>query len=318
MIATQITRKHRLFLLGTTIIPPLGILAAILLLWNELVGPIDLAVLLIMYTLAGFGISAGFHRLFAHHSYAAARPVKIALAVFGTMAAHGPPIVWVAHHRKHHAHADVEGDPHSPHLDDGAGLLATARRLWFAHSGWRFTQSLEADPIRYAREIIRDDDLRWISRHYIPITLAGIPLAGLLGLVLSGGSPTAAATAMVWGGPVRIFLGQHVTYSVNSIGHYFGPRRFATDDESRNVAWLALPTFGDAWHNNHHAFPRSARHGLRWWEIDLSGMLIAGLGRLGLARHVVSVPLDRQREKEIGRAAPAHEPEHAVTAGGRR
>ena len=304
MISTELSRKHRYFLLATTIVPPLGVLAAIVLLWNRFVGWSDMVVLVTMYILCGLGISAGFHRLFSHHSYRPVRPIKIALAAFGTMAAHGPPLLWVAHHRRHHAHADHEGDPHSPHLNPGEGAFDVARRLWFAHSGWRFTSSAEVNPAKYAREILRDNDLRWISRHFVPVTLAGIPLAGLLGFALTG-SLKGTATAMLWGGPVRIFLGHHVTYTVNSIGHYFGPRRFATDDESRNVFWLALPTFGDSWHNNHHAFPNSAHHGLRRHEIDPSGLLIDLLERLRLVRNVVRVPPERQRERELTLPADA-------------
>jgi stearoyl-CoA desaturase (Delta-9 desaturase) len=298
MIATELSRTHRYYLLATTIVPPLGVVGAIVLLWGDLVGWSDVVVLAVMYSLCGLGISIGFHRLFTHRSFKTTRPIKLALAIFGTMAAHGPPLAWVAHHRQHHTYADVEGDPHSPHLHAGEGPLAVLRGLWFAHAGWRFSPNVAAQPVRYVRDLLRDRDMVWVSRHFIGITVAGIALAGLLGFALSG-TMAGALTAILWGGLVRMFLGHHVTYSVNSIGHYFGPRRFETGDESRNVAWLALPTFGDSWHNNHHAFPTSAAHGLRWWELDVSALVIRSLERLGLAWDVVRIPPSRQRSKLV-------------------
>jgi stearoyl-CoA desaturase (delta-9 desaturase) len=294
---SELRFSHRAFLLLTTIVPPVGLVAAAVLLWERAVHPGDVGLLVLFYLACGLGITAGFHRLFAHRAFVARRGVKIALAVLGTMAGHGPAIAWVAHHRRHHAFADEPGDPHSPHLLGGTGRRAALRGLWFAHIAWRFRGDVEVEAFRYAADLLRDRDLRFVSRHFVAITLAGLLLPGLLGFALTGG-PNGAASAIVWAGLVRMFLGHHVTYAVNSLGHFAGPRRFATGDESRNVWWLALPTLGDAWHNNHHAFPTSARHGLRPLELDLTGLAIGAFARLGLASEVVRIPSERLREKE--------------------
>jgi stearoyl-CoA desaturase (delta-9 desaturase) len=291
-----VSRNHRLFLLGSTIVPPVGLLVAIVLLWNNLVGWSDIAVLVIFYFLTGFGITVGYHRLLTHRAFETKQPIKLALTTLGMMAAHGPPIAWVAHHRQHHTFADEEGDPHSPHLYEGVGMFKTLKALWFAHAGWRFGDESKADTLRYARDLLRDRQLGRLSRHFIAVTVLGVVLAGLLGFALSG-RVEGFFTGMLWGGLVRLFLVHHVGFSVNSIAHFYGSRRFPTEDESRNVALLALPSLGETWHNNHHAFPTSARHGLRWWEVDLSAGVIALLERLGLAWNVVRVPPERQALK---------------------
>jgi stearoyl-CoA desaturase (delta-9 desaturase) len=289
-------RSHRYFLFLTTAAPPAGILAAIVLLWRDMVGWSDIVVLAVFYLLTGIGITVGYHRLLTHRAFETTRPVKLVLATLGTMAAHGPVIAWVAHHRQHHTHADVPGDPHSPHLHADEGFLATLRALWFAHSGWRLRGDSGADVLRYSRDLLRDRALCWLSRHFVGVTVLGVVLAGALGGALSG-TMHGFLTGMLWGGLVRIFLGQHVTFSVNSIAHFHGRRRFATPDESRNVAWLAIPSLGETWHNNHHAFPTSARHGLRWWEVDVSAWVIGLLERLGWAWNVVRISPEAQRRK---------------------
>jgi stearoyl-CoA desaturase (delta-9 desaturase) len=186
--------------------------------------------------------------------------------------------------------------------------------LWHSHLGWLFDVDLSSDPIRYCPDLARDKDVRFISRHFVWFVLAGIALPACLGFAFTG-TPRGAATGALGGGLVRFFVGNHVTYAVNSIGHYFGSRRFATADESRNVAWLALPSFGEAWHNNHHAFPRSYTHGMRWYEIDLSAIVIRVLERVGLVWDVVRIDralIDRKAESLArlggGRAAPSAPP----------
>jgi stearoyl-CoA desaturase (delta-9 desaturase) len=284
---------------GAVVVPFLAFLAAVPLLWHRLVGVSDLALLAVMYVLCGLGVTVGFHRLLTHRSFATFRPVQYLLAVMGSMAVQGPVIGWVADHRKHHAHADGEGDPHSPHVGRGPGVGGVLAGLWHAHVGWLFTHQGRAEPERYARDLTEDPGMRFISRHFVPLVLAGLLLPALAGWALTG-RVTGALTGLLWGGLVRVFFQHHVTWSINSVCHFFGRRRFETDDRSTNVAWLALPSLGEAWHHNHHAFPRSALHGLRWWELDPSGLLIRTLRRLGLAWNVVSIAPERQRAKAAG------------------
>jgi stearoyl-CoA desaturase (delta-9 desaturase) len=200
---------------------------------------------------------------------------------------------WVADHRKHHAHADQEGDPHSPHIGHGSGW----RGLWHAHTGWLLETQGQADWRRYAAELYEDRRMRRIGRRFPLFVLVSLLLPTAAGFVLHGFTAGGALRGYVWGGLVRIFLVHHVTWSINSICHYFGRRRFDVDDHSTNVAWLSLVSLGESWHHNHHAFPRSAFHGLRWWEIDLSGLLISALERVGLAWNVVRIAPERQVRK---------------------
>lgn len=306
-------RAHRQFIIAASLIPPAGLTAAIVLLWNDLVGWRDIAILCGMYAICALGVSTGFHRLLTHRSFKTYKPIRLALAVAGTMGAEGPPIIWVSHHRKHHMLADHDGDPHSPHLHGEPGMKGIFKGLWHAHWGWLFDEELTSDPMRYAPDLIRERPMRWISMHFLAIVAAGIVLPGLIGFAISAGNPLALLTGMLWGGLVRIFLLHHFTYAVNSIGHFSGQRRFATDDESRNVVWLALPSFGEAWHNNHHAFPTSFRHGMRWWELDISAVFILTLERLHLAWDVIRISPERQRTKLTSCAAES-EAIHALCA----
>ena len=275
------------------IIPFIAFLAALVLLWNRAVGPLDLGILAVLYLLSGVGVTVGFHRLLTHRAFETHRPLKYALAVLGSMSVQGPVITWVADHRKHHAHPDQEGDPHSPHVGHGSGL----RGLLHAHMGWLMNSMGRAQRRRYAPELMEDPGMRAINRSFELIVVAGLAIPFALGYLI-GGTLTAALTALLWGGLVRIFLLHHVTWSINSVCHFFGRRRFATEDHSTNVFWLALPSLGESWHHNHHAFPRAAQHGLRRWEVDPSGALIGLLERLGLAWNVVRITPERQRERE--------------------
>jgi stearoyl-CoA desaturase (delta-9 desaturase) len=289
-------RKHFGFIVVSTALPIVGLAAAIVLLWNRGVGVADLIVFALLYVVAGIGVSTGYHRMLAHRSFKTTRPVRVALTVAGAIGGQAPPIIWVAHHRRHHRVADKPGDPHSPWLDDAPGFRSAMRGLWHAHLGWLLDRDLRSDPLKYCPDIARDADMRFISRHFVWFALGGLGLSGVLGFALNP-SPRGFLGGVLWGGLVRLFFTNHATYSVNSIGHYFGRRRFATADESRNVGWLALLSFGESWHNNHHAFPKSARHGLRWWEIDPSAFVIIGLEWVGLASDVVRVDRERQEQR---------------------
>jgi stearoyl-CoA desaturase (Delta-9 desaturase) len=292
-----VTRLERNVNLAAVVVPLLGVIAAGALAWNHFLGPRDLAVFALMYAVTAVGITVGFHRLLTHRAFQTHRTLRYALAVAGSMALQGPVIDWVADHRKHHTFTDEEGDPHSPHAGHGAGLRGMATGLWHAHVGWLFSTHGQASSRRFAADLVEDPGMRRINRSFPWIALASLGIPFLLGLALSGGSLTAALAALVWGGLVRIFLVHHITWSINSICHFFGTRRFATDDRSTNVFWLALPSLGEAWHHNHHAFPRSAFHGLRWYELDPSGWLILALAKVGLAWDVVRVTPERERAK---------------------
>ena len=249
-----------------------------------------------MYLLTAVGITVGFHRLLTHRSFQTAKPVEYLFAVLGSMAVQGPVISWVADHRKHHAHTDEEGDPHSPHVGHGGGVRGVLAGLWHAHTGWLMSTQGRADWKRYAPDLYEDRGMRTISRRFVPILLAGLALPALAGYLVSG-TVAGAATGLLWGGLVRIFYVHHITWSVNSVCHFLGSRRFDTDDRSTNVFWLALPSLGESWHHNHHAFPRSAVHGLKRWEMDPSALIIATMEKLGLARNVVRISPERQAER---------------------
>jgi stearoyl-CoA desaturase (Delta-9 desaturase) len=290
------TRAQRYSNLGAAIIPFLAVIAAGILSWNSLLHWSDLAIFAVMYVVVGLGVTIGFHRLLTHRSFATYKPIGYALAVAGSMAVQGPVICWVADHRKHHAHTDEEGDPHSPHVGHGTGVVGSIKGLWWAHLGWLLDRHGQADPRRYARDLREDAGMRRISAAFPFIVVAGLLLPFAAGFVITG-TLAGAATALLWGGFVRVFILHHVTWSVNSVCHFFGRRRFATEDESTNVTWVALLSFGEGWHHNHHAFPRSAKHGLRWYEPDVSGWIIRTLERVGLAWNVVTITPERQQAR---------------------
>jgi stearoyl-CoA desaturase (Delta-9 desaturase) len=284
------TRAERNVNLIGVVVPFLGVLVAIVLLWNRAV---DLAILATMYLITGIGVTVGFHRLLTHRSFQTHAWVERTFAVMGSLSVQGSVLDWVADHRKHHAHADKEGDPHSPHVGHGSGL----RGLWHAHTGWLLENQGQADWKRYAAELYEDRHMRRIGRSFPWLVLLSLALPTALGFVLDGFTLRGAVLGYIWGGLVRIFLVHHVTWSVNSICHFFGRRRFEIEDQSTNVAWLSLLSLGESWHHNHHAFPRSAYHGLRRWEIDPSGLLISMMQRVGLAWNVVRITPERQHQK---------------------
>jgi stearoyl-CoA desaturase (delta-9 desaturase) len=313
-----VTRLERNVNVAAVVIPFVGLLASGVLLWNRLLGPRDLALFAALYLATGVGITVGFHRLLTHRAFQTHSWVRYLFAVLGSMALEGSVIDWVADHRKHHTFPDEEGDPHSPHIHDGSGWRGMLRGLWHAHVGWLFSTHGQASSRRYARDLVEDPFMRRINRAFPWLALASLALPAVLGFVISGGSWLAALTAYIWAGLARVFLVHHITWSINSICHFFGRRRFDVEDRSTNVFWLALPSLGEAWHHNHHAFPRSAFHGLRWYELDPSGWIIAALAKFGLAWDVVRVNPERQRAKLAGAStsespdAGHHEPPAAA------
>jgi stearoyl-CoA desaturase (delta-9 desaturase) len=268
-------------MLIVTVIPFIGFIAAIMLLWNTFVGWTDLLLLAVLYVLCGFGITIGFHRMLTHQAFKAVKPLKAALLVFGSMAIQGPAITWAVDHRTHHANSDKEGAPHSPHHGFGGGIGGQLRGLLHAHMGWMFTHRQALERARMGRDLVEDKLVRFVDRTFVLWAVMGFVLPFVLGFLLTGGTWRGAFTGLLWGGLVRLFLNHHVTWSVNSICHYFGRRPFAAYDLSTNNWVLALPSLGESWHHNHHVFPTSAFHGLGRTQIDISGLVIRGWEKLG-------------------------------------
>jgi stearoyl-CoA desaturase (delta-9 desaturase) len=296
-----VTRSERFANLLGVFVPLAGVLAAIILLWNRAVNLADLAILAGMYLLTASGVTIGFHRLLTHRAFATHAWLERTFAVLGSLAVQGSVLDWVADHRTHHAHTDREGDPHSPHVGHGSGL----RGLLFAHVGWLLETQGQADWRKFAPDLYEDRGMRRIGRAFPVLVGLSLAIPTLAGFLLNGFTVGGALQGLVWGGLVRIFLLHHVTWSVNSVCHFFGRRRFDVEDHSTNVGWLAVLSLGESWHHNHHAFPRSAFHGLRWYEVDLSGIAILTLQRFGLAWNVVRISPERQQAKIVALTAPA-------------
>ena len=248
-----------------TAVPFLLLVVAAWQVWDEALHWRDLAILAVGYAITAMGITIGFHRLLTHRSFKTSATLRAIFAAIGSAAIEGPVISWVADHRKHHTFSDERGDPHSPHVGHGGGWRGTLRGLFHAHLGWLFVHTERGSKQRFASDLIEDPVVTTIDRTFFIWAVVGMLIPFAVGYAI-GGTLVAGLTGLLWGGAVRVFLVHHVTYSVNSVCHVFGRRRFATEDESRNVFWLALPTMGEAWHNNHHAFPTSAAHGLRSWS----------------------------------------------------
>ena len=272
-----------------TAVPPILLAVGIALGWGgKLVDWQDIVNLVVSYVVIGSGITVGFHRLLTHRSFKTSRLLRAGFAALGSAAAEGPVIDWVATHRKHHRYSDVQGDPHSPHVGHGSGWRGALRGFFHAHIGWVFSDMEVADEQVYAKDLLADPWVRFVDRTFVLWVVVGLAFSFGLGVALTG-TVTGGLTGLLWGGAARIFLLHHSTFSINSVCHFFGRRDFPTRDESRNVPWLAIPTWGEAWHNNHHAFPTSYRHGLQRWQIDPSAAMIRLLEMAGLAWDVVRV-----------------------------
>src|SRR3954466_12862329 len=322
------TTSTKLVNLGAVMVPFLATLAAIVLFWNSVVSATDLAILAVMYLLTATGITVGYHRLLTHRSFRTHKPTEYLFAALGSMAVPGSVIAWVADHRQHPAHTDVEGDADSPAVGHGGGVGRVLQGLWHAHTGWLLSEHGRADWKKYAPCLYEDSGMRLINRRFVSLVLIGLAIPALAGFLLTG-TLLGAATGLLWGGLVRVFFVHHVTWSVNSVCHFLGSRRFEVEDQSTNVFWLPLPSLGESWHHNHHAFPRSAVHGLRrWeldpsrallaaleaggpacprsavrglrrWELDPSAVLIAAMEKVGLAWNVIRIAPERQAAKTI-------------------
>jgi len=290
--------RDRIITGTVTVVPFLTLAIVAWQLWNSLLHWNDLVVFVLLYAFSGLGVTVGFHRLFTHRSFKTSAFMRGLFAIAGSSAIEGPVISWVADHRKHHAFSDQPGDPHSPHVDHGVGWRGALRGLAHAHVGWLFVHTQRGNRKRYAPDLLADPVVSWVDRTFVLWAIGGNVAAFLLGWLI-GGDLTSGLTGLLWGGAVRLLVLHHATFSINSLCHFFGRQHYVTEDESRNLAWLSLITFGEAWHNNHHAFPTSAAHGLGRWQIDISAGVIRGLERLGLVWDVVRVSPERMARKAV-------------------
>ncbi len=294
------TLSTRIANILAVVLPFVGLATAVFLLWGIAFDWVHLCIMAGMYIVTGLGITVGYHRFFTHKSFSAPRPVAFLLGVFGSMAVQGSIIEWAAVHRSHHQHSDDEGDPHSPHASRGTwdGVLGVLRGFWHAHAGWMFVRKAPGLG-RYVRDLDKDKMIRTLSALFPVWMIAGLlipaALGGLLTMTWSG-----VLLGFLWGGLVRVFLVHHVTWSVNSVCHIWGSRPFDSHDHSRNNPIFGVLAMGEGWHNNHHAFPTSARHGLAWWQFDLSWVVIRTMGFLGLARNIRVPAVERMEAKRRG------------------
>ncbi|NEP11788.1 MAG: acyl-CoA desaturase [Symploca sp. SIO2C1] len=276
------------------VIPALGTVIAIASVWWYPISSVEIGLLIGMWALTMIGMSLGLHRYFAHCAFKTSQTMRVILAILGCMGAQGAVISWVAVHRRHHEYSDLSGDPHSPNPELlKEGILGKLRGLWHAHVGW-LTNHEYPNPMYYAPELMRDKTISKINRNYLLWILLGLIIPTILGGIIHG-SWIGAIEGFLWGGLVRMFVVDNCILSINSFSHAFGTHPFDSKDKSRNNIWVAIPTFGESWQNNHHTFESSAAIGLKWWQIDLGYCLIWVLEKLGLVWDV-KLPTEKMIE----------------------
>ena len=293
---------QRIVVLIITILPLAGFAFAIVNFWGAGLSVVDASIALFFYLFTGLGVTIGYHRLFTHQSFVAKRPLKIVLAIAGSMSLQGAIIDWVATHRRHHAFSDKEGDPHSPHLDEHGGVIGTLRGLWHAHIGWLAQPEL-TENTRWAPDLVADPDLVRVNRRFGTLTVLTFALPAVLGGLITW-SVAGAVTAFLWASLARIFVLHHVTWSINSICHFFGNRPFLSNDRSTNNRLLAIISFGESWHNGHHAFPTSAVHGIGRGQIDPTAAMIRLFVKMRLATKVRLVTQKQFAQKKVEELTP--------------
>jgi stearoyl-CoA desaturase (delta-9 desaturase) len=287
---------EKIVMVNVVVIPLIAMLAVIAMSWSYgFMGWLYIGLLFGGWYVTGLGITVGFHRLFSHHSFQCTRSVKIFWAVVGALAVEGSPIKWCAVHRKHHQFSDHHGDPHSPHLHDG-GLKNILKGFYHSHLGWLiYGKWTQKETQKYAPDLLKDPVLIWIHNNYVWVVTASllIPavIAGLVTMSLTG-----AMLGFLWGGLARVCFTHHMTWSINSICHIFGSQDYKSSDDSKNNFLFGFLSHGEGWHNNHHAFPTSARHGLKWWQFDLSWIIIRGMQAAGLVWKV-RLPSEKALQK---------------------
>ena len=276
-------RRH--FLLSN-VIPVMGTLIGFAVLPSDAFGVMGVTVWASMWTLVGgLGVSVGFHRLFAHRAFVATPFTRYLLGALGSMAAQGSVIYWTALHRRHHSFSDQPGDPHSPTVR-ATGASTRAKAFLHGHMGWAAGHAVPK-PSRYTRDLLADPVATRLSRHYCALVFLGFALPALAGYTLWG-STAGLVYGAFWGGFVRVAIGHQIIWSINSVCHAFGGRTYPTSDESRNNAWLAVISFGESWHNNHHHDASSARFGRRWHQVDIGWLMIRAMRHFGMVSQVRS------------------------------
>ncbi|HYE63325.1 MAG TPA: acyl-CoA desaturase [Phycisphaerales bacterium] len=308
---------ERIGTLAAVTLPPVGLVWAIIYLWGTGITWHAFAIMVIGYVLTAFGVTVGYHRYFTHKSFDCGPVTRFVLGVLGSMAAEGPVIRWVAMHRRHHQFSDHEGDPHSPHAFKGhhhhhrhkpsggdpheeshhAGLGSVLKGFFHAHMGWFFNALPKDLEERYAKDLVADPVTRFVSNTFWVWILLSAVLPAVAGWLWVG-TWVGAIQGFLWGGLVRLLMVHHVTWSINSVCHLWGSRPFNSHDHSRNNAIMGILAMGEGWHNNHHAFPTSARHGLKWYQFDSSYILIKLMSYVGLAKNVRVPDQARMEAKE--------------------
>lgn len=299
--STRIWRAQRSRALVFNLVPAIGFVAALV--WSGSSGLRASAYVpaVVMYIATFVGIELGYHRCFAHHAFRPVAALKVALAVLGAAAAQGPVTYWASNHRRHHKYVDSDGDPHSP-IVDASGPLTGIRGFWHAHMGWLFESDI-TDTVVYGKDLLRDPALTFVNRHYVLWVWLGIAVPGLMGYLLHPSSDC-FVDGILWGGLARIFIGQQVTFSINSICHLYGQQPYKTPGDSRNNAWLALPTLGGSWHHNHHAFPFSAVNDIQWWQVDAGGQIVRLFAFFGLVTEVRKPSREMVKAKRLAAMHP--------------
>jgi stearoyl-CoA desaturase (delta-9 desaturase) len=277
-------KAERYTVFAFVFIPLIALLAAVPFFWGWGLSMTDIAIGTVFYLISGLGITVGFHRHFTHGSFKANRPLRIALAIAGSMAIEGSVIKWVADHRRHHKYADAEGDPHSP-WRFGDDWKSVAKGLYYAHMAWMYLDEKKTSPRRFTPDLLKDKDVVLVDKLFLPIVIFSLGAPALIGGLVTM-SWWGALTAFFWASLVRVALLHHVTWSINSICHTIGEENFEVRDRSRNVWWLAIPSFGESWHNLHHADPTCARHGVLKGQIDISARVIWAFEKFGWATKV--------------------------------
>ncbi|HEV2293918.1 MAG TPA: fatty acid desaturase [Tepidisphaeraceae bacterium] len=292
------SRTEQITLLCAVVLPIVGLALAIAFLWGRGITWLELGLFIAMYVVTAGGITVGYHRLFTHSSFDTPKWIRALFAIAGSMAVQGPVLTWVAVHRKHHQHSDQEEDPHSPHAH-GGGVIGMLKGMWHAHLGWVF----EPKPhglARYVKDLIDDRTVLVVDKLFPVWVALGLALPAVIAGIVTQ-SWTGALLGFIWGGLVRVFMVHHVTWSINSVCHVWGTRPFKSHDQSTNNLVFGMLALGEGWHNNHHAFPTSAKHGLRWYQFDASYLFIRTLSLLGLARNV-RVPSKQRIESKLREA----------------
>jgi stearoyl-CoA desaturase (delta-9 desaturase) len=278
-----LTRFQQHHALAITWLPIAGVVGTLIMAAIVGVSTSEIVIFAIFSLLTTLGVEVGLHRYFSHSSFKAHPIIRFTLAIWGTWSAQGPIIYWVANHRRHHQYSDRPEDVHSPYYQEQQSLSGF-QGFWHAHLGWIFSHKMTNTTI-FAKDLLQDNLISKINHFYLPILFLGLLLPGLINGLWTQ-SFLGFFTGFLWGGLVRTFIVQQFTFAVNSLCHVYGSRPFKSNDNSTNNFWLALPTIGGSWHNNHHAFPHSAITGFYWWQIDLGGLFIRTLEFLGLVSDV--------------------------------